>query len=127
MTTDSNPFTGRTRYRSRPAWSLPEYRHLTLSDLHRAQTHWDHAEQVRLAQSAAEAARFAELIADESVEEPASKALENRLRVAFLSRAGATMQDWLHHRPTILSSATAGPRSSFAVPGADLERRTEPC
>ena len=35
----------------------------------------------------------------------ASKALENRLRVAFLGRAGATMQDWANQRGDILAAA----------------------
>lgn len=103
MTTDSNPFAGRTLYTRRPAWEITEYRGFPLPALQTAQTQWDLAEQARLEQIAAETVRFAELMADESVEEPASKALENRLRVAFLSKAGGTMPGWLHHRATILA------------------------
>jgi hypothetical protein len=126
MTTDSNLFVGRTRYCRRPAWSMPEYRHLTPPDLHAAQSRWDLAEQMRLEQIAVETARFAELMADESEEEPASKALENRLRVAFLNRAGATVHDWLNHRATILAGALAETQSSFAVPLAVPERSAQP-
>jgi len=107
MTTDPNTFTGRTLYTRRPAWQMTEYRLLALPELHTAQSHWDLAEQARLDQIAAETARFAELMADESVEEPASKALENRLRVAFLGKAGGTMKGWLHHRGTILAADPA--------------------
>jgi hypothetical protein len=112
MTTDSNPFAGRTLYTHRPAWQMTEYRHLGPLRLHIAQAQWDRAEQARLEQIAVETTRFAELMADESVEEPASKARENRLRVAFLGTAGGTMQGWLHHRGTILA---ADPAESLAL------------
>ena len=114
MTTDSNPFAGRTLYTHRPAWQMTEYRRFPLPELHTAQSQWDLAEQARLDQIAAETTRFAELMADESVEEPASKALENRLRVAFLGKAGGTMQGWLHHRATILATASTGAEDSLA-------------
>ena len=123
MTIVLNPFMGRTRSCRRPVRSMPEYRNLSAPDLHRAQTQWDQAEQARLQQTAAETARFAELMADESEEEPVSKALENRVRVAFLSRTGATMHDWLHHRSTLVAAALAESQSSFAVPAPVLEPR----
>jgi hypothetical protein len=107
MTTDPNPFTGRTLYATRPTDHLTEYRHLGPLRLLIAQVQWDRAEQARLEQIAAETARFAELMADESVEEPASKARENRLRVAFLGTTGGTMQGWLHHRAIILAADPA--------------------
>jgi hypothetical protein len=113
-TIDQNPFTGRTLYATRPTDQLTEYRHRGPLRLLIAQVQWDLAEQARLEQIAAETARFAELMADESVEEPASKALENRLRVAFLGKAGGTTQGWLHHRATILATHPAEIEVSLA-------------
>jgi hypothetical protein len=122
MTTDTNPFAGRTLYTRRPARQIAEYRPLTLPDLRIAQIQWDRAEQARLAQIAAETARYTELMADESREEPASKALENRLRVAFLGTAGATMHGWLNHRNTIPAQHLAASQNSLLVPAAVPER-----
>jgi hypothetical protein len=126
MTTDPNPFAGRTLYTRRPAWQMTEYRSFPLPALHTAQTQWDLAEQARLDQIAAETARFAELMADESVEEPASKALENRLRVAFLGKTGGTMRGWLHHRATILATPPAEVEVSLAWLAANSVGSAQP-
>jgi hypothetical protein len=53
-------------------------------------------------------------MAAETLEEPASKALENRLRVAFLATKGHTMAMWLAQRDAILADALSNPRSSSA-------------
>ena len=106
MTSDQNPFLGRTLYTARPAWQAVDYRTLSKADLEIVQSQWDLAEQDRLQLISVEVARYAQLTAVESGEEPASKALENRLRVAFLGSAGATMQDWVNQRGDILAAAT---------------------
>jgi hypothetical protein len=99
----NNPFGGSTQYRARPSASLAEYRALSPEDLATAQAQWDSAEKQRLQRTAIENARMAMVARDAVQEEPLSKALENRLRVAFLSTKGATVKDWLEQRDAILS------------------------
>jgi hypothetical protein len=110
MTEDTNPFAGRTLRTPRPAQHQVEYQHSSSTEVHAAQIQWDCAEQARLASIAREAERESELKAAETREEPASKAHENRLRVAFLSIRGHTMAMWLAQRDAILagSDATSG-------------------
>jgi hypothetical protein len=47
---------------------------------------------------------------DDTAEEPASKAFENRVRIAFLATKGATMAGWLASRDTLLAQAARGER-----------------
>jgi hypothetical protein len=69
----------------------------------------DRLEGVTLAES-----RYDMLMAAETHEEPASKAAENRLRVAFLATRGNTMAMWLAQRDAILAEALDDPSGSSA-------------
>jgi hypothetical protein len=69
----------------------------------------DRLEGLALAES-----RYARLTAAETHEEPASKAAENRLRVAFLATRGNTMAMWLAQRDAILADALGDPAESPA-------------
>ena len=103
----NNPFGGSTQYRARPSASLAEYHALSPEALAMAQAQWDSAEQLRLQRTAVENARLAMVAHDAIHEEPLSKALENRLRVAFLSTKGATVKEWMEQRDAILSRYVA--------------------
>ena len=105
MTTDlSNPYRGRTLREARPTADHPGFRLLGASELGAAQQQWDLAEDTRRTEAAAEAIRTELLVRYETIEEPAAKAHENRMRIAFLSTKGATMKMWLEHRETIAAS-----------------------
>jgi len=121
MTEVENQFAGRTRYIRRPAWQVAEFRSATSAELRAAQVDWDVAESAREQADAEEVAKFAKLTADETFEEPASKALENRLRVAFLGTRGATMQGWAQQRDSILAGRSVEPGDQATRGG---ERRT---
>ena len=108
----NNPFGGRTQYKARPSASLAEYSDLSPEALATAQAQWDSAEQKRLQRTALENARLAMVARDAIHEEPLSKALENRLRVAFLSTKGATVKDWMEQRDAILSRHAANTRNA---------------
>lgn len=108
----NNPFGGSTQYRPRPSASLPEYRALSPEELATAQAQWDSAEKQRLQRTAIENARMAMVERDAVREEPLSKALENRLRVAFLSTKGATVKEWMEQRDAILSRHSAEMRKA---------------
>ena len=99
-----NPYFGRTLTTARPTLLHAESRLLSKEELAAKQARWDAAEQVRLQAIAALHARQAFLMRDEVCEEPASKALENRLRIAYLSTKGATMKLWLEEREAILAN-----------------------
>ena len=101
MTDSHNPFTGRTLRVPRPAQDQAEYRGCSRAEVCAAQAQWDAAERIRLE----EISRIVMLEREVQTEEPASKALENRLRVAFLSTRGNTMAMWVTQRDTILASA----------------------
>ena len=106
MTTDlKQTFPAHTMYTLRPSVAQEEYRAMTPDALKSAQSRWDAAESIRL--DGAQVAIQALVLRDESREEPTSKALENRLRVAFLATKGATMQAWLQERESILASLNA--------------------
>ena len=45
---------------------------------------------------------------DDTAEEPASKAFENRVRTAFLATKGTTMAQWLASRETLMVQAARG-------------------
>lgn len=111
MITESNPFAGRTLRTPRPTAGR-EDEHRSRADLAAAQAQWDQAEGVRLEALTGPTSRYSELMASETLEEPASKALENRLRVAFLAIRGNTMAMWLAQRDAILARAMADSRRS---------------
>ena len=98
-----NPYTGRTLRVARPTADNPAFRLLAESDLSQAQAHWDLAEVARRAEAASEAVRTELLARYETIEEPAAKAFENRMRIAFLSTKGATMKMWLEQRDGIMA------------------------
>jgi hypothetical protein len=112
--TESNPFAGRTLRIPRPAASHVDDEQTTRADLAAAQAQWDHAESARIEALTGPTNRYAELMAAETFEEPASKALENRLRVAFLAIRGNTMAMWLAQRDAIVARATGDSRRSSA-------------
>jgi hypothetical protein len=64
---------------------------------------------VRSTAQHASATAHEQRLLDDIREEPQRKALENRLRVAFLATRGHTMPMWLAQRPTILATALTGP------------------
>ena len=101
MTDDDNPYLGQTREIPRPTHHQSEFQMESHSALRLAQRLWDVAESVRAELAAAEVSALA--ARDEHQEEPVSKAVENRLRVAFLASKGATMQMWIAQRDEILS------------------------
>jgi hypothetical protein len=104
MTSESlNTFLGRTRYVSRPNAEQPAFRLSTAAELEAAQSQWDIADGIRLHHDREEADHFDRISRYETREEPADKALENRLRVAFLATKGATVKDWLEQRDAILA------------------------
>jgi hypothetical protein len=96
-----NPYLERTRYIFRPAANQFKFRRYSLDALRSAQAQWDVADVLR--RTTPDVASETVLLRDEEAEEPASKALENRLRVAFLATKGATMRDWISHRETTVS------------------------
>jgi len=105
MTIDfKNPYRGRTLREARPTADHPGFRLLDVSELGSAQEQWDLAEDTRRTDAAAEAVRTELLARYETIEEPAAKAHENRMRIAFLSTKGATMKMWLEHRETLSAS-----------------------
>ena len=107
MTSESgNSYFGRTRYVSRPDSQQPAFRFAAEGELEAAQALWDVAEGIRLHQEQEETAHFELISRYETREEPADKALENRLRVAFLSIKGATVKDWLEQRDAILAKGS---------------------
>ena len=109
MTTGTpNPFHGRTLRVARPTADHTEFQVSAGDDLSQAQSQWDRAEEQRREEAEAEADRTEQLVRYETREEPASKALENRARVAFLATKGATMQMWLAQRDTILADLERG-------------------
>lgn len=78
------------------------------SALQLAQTLWDAADEARAEGDKADAkppglnfATYDPMTRDADREEPISKAVENRLRVAFLSRKGATVSEWNAQREDI--------------------------
>jgi hypothetical protein len=103
MIDSDNPYRGRTLDTARPSVREARFRLLAEPELAVAQAQWDAAEKVRLEETAREIARHELLMRDETREEPASKALENRMRIAFLSTKGATMQVWLNQRDTVMA------------------------
>jgi hypothetical protein len=108
----NNPYGGRTLYRARPAAGHAEFRLLTPEALALAQEQWDAAEKARVERTESEDARYRLVTRDEINEEPSSKALENRLRVAFLSTKGATVKDWLEQRDAIMSDHSSAAREA---------------
>ena len=105
MTVPSNPFVDRTLSVARPALPFAAHDADHAATVRAEQRLWDDAERTRVDRIEVEEARMAVLLADESPEEPATKALENRLRVAFLGKPGATMHKWLDQRVAILGAA----------------------
>jgi hypothetical protein len=94
-----NPFTGRTLRVLRPAQDQATYCGCSRAEVSAAQAQWDEAERIRIE----ELSRITMLEREVQAEEPASKAHENRLRVAFLSIRGNTMAMWATQRDTILA------------------------
>ena len=114
MTSDfNNPYSGRTLRVARPTAENPAFRLLDEPELGEAQAHWDLAEDARQTEAATEAIRTELIARYETIEEPAAKAFENRMRTAFLSTRGATMKMWLEQRDAIMAEV---PRSA---PGDD--------
>lgn len=107
MSDAENPYLGRTRQLARPVSNAPACRAMTHTELRLAQAQWDAANTVRMDE--ANEVYMAEMTETRYSEELASKALENRLRTQFLSRKGATMQEWLAERDAILARATNRP------------------
>jgi hypothetical protein len=105
--TEANPFLGRTLRVLRPSARNSAWREKSPEELHAAQTQWDAAEADRRRQIAAAAAKEASLLEWATTEEPARKALENRLRIAYLATKGATLQAWFEQRERILAEARA--------------------
>ena len=104
-----NPYIGHTHNTPRPDASHTRFQSLRPSVLLLAQTLWDAAEKVR-AQAEIDKglpagmsfASFDPMSRAADQEEPISKAVENRLRVAFLSsRKGATIAEWNEQRAAI--------------------------
>jgi hypothetical protein len=114
MVTELNPFAGRTLRIPRPTACRVEDESRSQADVQVAQAQWECAERDRLEQLARPTSQYAELMAAETREEPASKALENRLRVAFLATKGHTMAMWLAQREVIVADAAGNRRSSSA-------------
>lgn len=108
MTENRNPYEGRTVYTERPTARHSEFRSVSQEDLRTAQQQWDEAEATRRAKS--DASTHTLMSANESNEEPLSKALENRLRLSFLSTKGATMQGWITARESIIAEYRAKER-----------------
>jgi hypothetical protein len=109
VTEADNPYLGHTLGIVRPSMRDAQFRSLEEADLVAAQAQWDAAEQARLEASAREIARHEMLMREETHEEPASKALENRMRIAFLSTKGATMQVWLKQRDAVMADLIPAP------------------
>ena len=99
MTDAHNPFTGLTLRVPRPAQDQATYCGCSRAEVSAAQAQWDDAERIRIE----ELSRMTMLEGEVQAEEPASKALENRLRVAFLSIRGNTMAMWVTQRDAILA------------------------
>ena len=106
-----NPYLGHTHDTPRPDASQERFQALRPSTLHLAQTLWDAADAARARAEQPGAtppvlnfATYDPMTRDADREEPISKAVENRLRVAFLSKKGATVSDWNEQRATITAA-----------------------
>lgn len=105
MTSDfNNPYSGRTLRVARPTADSPVFRLLAEPELGEAQALWDLAEDARRTEAASDAVRTELIARYETIEEPAAKAHENRMRIAFLSTKGATMKMWLEQRDAIMAA-----------------------
>ena len=100
---ETNPFLGRTLRVLRPSARNADWKTKSPDELQAAQAQWDFAESDRRRQIAAAAAKEASILEWATTEEPARKALENRLRVAYLATKGATLQAWFEQRERILA------------------------
>lgn len=110
-----NPYSGLTRHTLRPSPDQSRYRPLTERALEAAQALWDAAEHERkledrvkaqgkaIADAQVAAEDYSRVTRDDVMEEHAGKALENRLRVAFLSRRGAKVSEWNEQRASIIA------------------------
>ena len=101
MTDGDNPYLERTREVLRPTANQVEFQSQSHEALRTAQRQWEAAEIIQDEIDTAETNAL--VMRDQHREEPVSKALENRLRIAFLAVKGATMQQWIEHRDEILS------------------------
>ena len=109
-----NPFLGHTHATPRPDASQERFSSLRPSALALAQRLWDAAEGIRLgkgpADDAAVGLNFATYDPNSRAadrEEPFDKAVENRLRVAFLSKKGAKVSEWLEQKAAITAAYLA--------------------
>lgn len=102
---ETNPFLGRTLRIRRPSARNADWREKSPEELLAAQAQWDFAESDRRRQVVAAAAMEARHLEWATTEEPARKALENRLRIAYLATKGATLQAWFEQRERILAEA----------------------
>ena len=109
-----NPYLGHTQSTPRPDASQERFRAVRPSALLLAQTLWDAAEGIRLGKAGVEPMPGELTIASydpnsraASREEPFDKAVENRLRVAFLSKKGAKVSEWLEQRAAITAEYLA--------------------
>ena len=109
-----NPFLGHTHATPRPDASQQRFSSLRPSALLLAQRLWDAADQIRLgnkpADDASGALNFATYDPNSRAadrEEPFDKAVENRLRVAFLSRKGAKVSEWIEQRAAFTAAYLA--------------------
>jgi len=94
-----NPFVGKTRHVPRPFAEDPDTVYADEADLRQKQSQWDAADAWRAEDAAIGEARRAKLDADRAEDarrrQVAARAdLESRLRREFLSREGATENDW---------------------------------
>ena len=104
---ETNPFLGRTLRVLRPSARNADWKTKSPGELQAAPAQWDFAESDRRRQIAAAAAKEASHLEWATTEEPARKALENRLRIAYLATKGATLQAWFEQREQILAEARA--------------------
>jgi hypothetical protein len=109
-----NPFLGHTHSTPRPDAAQERFSSLRPSALLLAQTLWDEADQIRLQAdpTAAPAPGLTFETYDPNSraadrEEPFDKAVENRLRVAFLSKKGAKVSEWIEQRAAITAEYQA--------------------
>ena len=109
-----NPYLGHTHLTPRPDASQERFGSLRPSALLLAQRLWDAADQIRLGTKPGDQPGGTVNIGTYDPnsragdqEEPFSKAVENRLRVAFLSRKGAKVSEWNEQRAAITAEYQA--------------------
>ena len=109
-----NPYLGHTQSTPRPDASQERFSSLRPSAVQLAQSLWDAAEQVRLGAGQSGTTlptlnfeTYDPMSRAADCEEPFDKAVENRLRVAFLSKKGAKVSEWIEQRAAITAEYRA--------------------